>query len=176
MVRATTDPPTEPDTEPTDATPTVEPTEAAPTTAPPTESAPPETSPPPAPPTAAPGNPVPTTTAPTTSPVPSPAVPPDRPAGGRLGVRATTENVSLSPAYWNADSTVTTLRVTVTNTGGTTERIRLGYTLPAGADRRRHPGLPLLLRRLVSALLVLLALALATASLRRRMTGSPSPD
>lgn len=147
MVRATTDPPTEPDTEPTDATPTVEPTEAAPTTAPPTESAPPETSPPPAPPTtepapttAAPGNPVPTTTAPTISPVPPPAVPPDQPAGGRLGVRATTENVSLSPAYWNADSTVTTLRVTVTNTGGTTERIRLGYTLPAGLTDAGTPG------------------------------------
>uniref|UniRef100_UPI0029C8EF81 hypothetical protein n=1 Tax=Micromonospora sp. RTP1Z1 TaxID=2994043 RepID=UPI0029C8EF81 len=72
---------------------------------------------------------------------PPPVVPPMRPpappgAGqpppGQLGVRVTTEGVSLSPAYWNAASKVTTLRVTVTNTGTLPELIRRGYTLPAG--------------------------------------------
>ncbi|NES14141.1 MULTISPECIES: hypothetical protein [Micromonospora] len=143
-----TDPATEPDTEPTDATPTVEPTATEPTTAPPTESAPPETTPPappttvPAPTTTAPGNPVPTATAPTTTapPPPPPVAPPGRPAGGRLGVRVATGDVSLTAGYWNADSTVTTLRVTVTNTGSTVERIRLGYTLPAGLTDAGTPG------------------------------------
>ncbi|PWR16381.1 hypothetical protein DKT69_06065, partial [Micromonospora sicca] len=57
---------------------------------------------------------------------------PGPPPAGQLGVRVTTEDLSLTPAYWNADSTVTTLRVTVTNTGRAPELIRLGYTLPAG--------------------------------------------
>ncbi|MFR9777133.1 hypothetical protein ACL02O_13855 [Micromonospora sp. MS34] len=139
---------TEPGTEPIDATPTVYPTATEPTTAPPTESAPPETTPPappttaPAPTTTAPGNPVPTTTAPTTTAPPPPAVPPARPgpAGGRLGVRVTTEDLSLPSGYWNADSTVATLRVTVTNTGSATEEIRLGYTLPAGLTDAGTPG------------------------------------
>lgn len=148
VVRAATDPAAEPGTDPTDATPTVDPTATEPTTAPPTESAPPETTPPappttqPAPTTTAPGNPVPTTTAPTTTtaPAPPPATRPGRPTAGELGVRVTTEDVSLTPAYWNADRTVTTLRVTVTNTGSTAERIRLGYTLPVGLTDAGTPG------------------------------------
>ncbi|MFE9205393.1 hypothetical protein [Micromonospora sp. NPDC007230] len=135
VVRAATDPATEPGS----GTPTGEPTttEPAPTTAPPTESAPPGTTPPaptstaPAPTSTAPGKPPPTTTAPTTT-APPPAAPPGQPAGARLGVRVTTEDVTLTSAYWTADRAVTTLRVTVTNTGGSTARIRLGYTLPAG--------------------------------------------
>jgi hypothetical protein len=55
-------------------------------------------------------------------------------------VRVTTDDVVLTPAYWNADSTVTTLRVTVTNAGGRTESIRLGYTLPAGLTDAGTPG------------------------------------
>lgn len=147
----------EPGTDPTEATPTVDPTttEPAPTTPPPTEEAPPPTTPPaptttaPAPTTTAP-EPVPTTTSPTTTaPAPPPVVPPPagpppgqpgQPAGSPLGVRVTTEDVVLTPAYWNADSTVTTLRVTVTNTGGRTELIRLGYTLPAGLTDAGTPG------------------------------------
>ncbi|MFG2053813.1 hypothetical protein ACGFI9_07240 [Micromonospora sp. NPDC048930] len=150
VVRAATDPATEPGTDPTGATPTVDPTAKEPTTAPPTQSPPPETTPPappttePAPTTTAPGNPVPTTAAPTTTaPAPPPVVPPaqpGRPAGGQLGVRVSTEDVSLTPAYWNADRTVDTLRVTVTNTGGTAERIRLGYRLPAGLTDAGTPG------------------------------------
>ncbi|MEV0427932.1 hypothetical protein [Micromonospora sp. NPDC050495] len=137
-----------PGTDPTDSTPTADPTDTgpAPTTAPPTESAPPETTPPPptepAPATTAPGDPVPTTTAPrTTAPAPPPP-PPGRPApaGSPLGVHVTTGDVALPPAYWNADSTVTTLRVTVTNTGRVAERIGLGYTLPAGLADAGTPG------------------------------------
>ncbi|SCG44268.1 hypothetical protein [Micromonospora inositola] len=147
VVTAATDPVGEPDTDPTDTTPPVEPTVTE-TTAPPTESAPPETTPPapttePVPDTTAPENPVPTTTAPTTTapappppvvpPVQPPAPPgPGQPPAGQLGVRVTTEDVSLTSAYWNADSRVTTLRVTVTNTGRVPELIRLGYRLPAG--------------------------------------------
>ncbi|SCL18204.1 hypothetical protein GA0070624_1476 [Micromonospora rhizosphaerae] len=142
VVTAATDPAGESGTDPTDPTPTVDPPEPAPTTAPPTESAPPETTPPappttePAPATTAP-NPVPTTTAPTAS---APAPPPParsgagQPPAGQLGVRVTTEDISLTPAYWNARSTVTTLRVTVTNTGTAPERLRLRYTLPAGVS------------------------------------------
>ncbi|MGY0004008.1 hypothetical protein [Micromonospora sp. I033] len=151
------DPGGEPGTDPTEPTPTVEPTtaEPVPTTPPPTEEAPPTTTPPaptttaPAPTTTAP-EPVPTTTAPTTTaPAPPPVVPPPAgpppgqpvpPAGSPLGVRVSTEDVVLPPAYWNADSTVTTLRVTVTNTGGRTELIRLGYTLPAGLTDAGTPG------------------------------------
>lgn len=159
VVSAVNDPPVDPDADPTDATPTVDPTatEPVPTTAPPTESAPPATTPPPPPttappppPTTAPGNPPPTTTAPTTTapappPPPAPApptVPPAKPGEpvGQLGVRVTTEDVALSPAYWNADSTVTTLRVTVTNTGTAPELVRLGYTLPAGLTDAGTPG------------------------------------
>ncbi|TYB39177.1 hypothetical protein FXF50_07975 [Micromonospora sp. AP08] len=150
------DPGGEPGTDPTEPTPTVDATttEPVPTTPPPTEEAPPTTppaptttAPAPVPTTTAPGEPAPTTTSPTTTapappPVgPPPAVPPPgQPAGSPLGVRVTTEDVVLTPAYWNADSTVTTLRVTVANTGGRTERIRLGYTLPAGLTDAGTPG------------------------------------
>ncbi|MFG3297450.1 hypothetical protein [Micromonospora chersina] len=149
----------EPGTDPTEPTPTVDPTttEPVPTTPPPTEEAPPTTppaptttAPAPVPTTTAPGEPAPTTTSPTTTaPAPPPVGPPPagplpgqpgQPAGSPLGVRVTTEDVVLTPAYWNADSTVTTLRVTVSNTGGRTERIRLGYTLPAGLTDAGTPG------------------------------------
>ncbi|MGV9810103.1 hypothetical protein [Micromonospora chersina] len=150
------DPGGDPGTDPTEPTPTVDPTttEPVPTTPPPTEEAP--TTTPPAPTTTAPA-PVPTTTAPaepapittsptTTAPAPPPVgpppagPPPGQPAGSPLGVRVTTDDVVLTPAYWNADSTVTTLRVTVANTGGRTELIRLGYTLPAGLTDAGTPG------------------------------------
>ncbi|MEU2168567.1 hypothetical protein ACH47V_27635 [Micromonospora chersina] len=150
------DPGGDPGTDPTEPTPTVDPTttEPVPTTPPPTEEAP--TTTPPAPTTTAPA-PMPTTTAPaepapvttsptTTAPAPPPVgpppagPPPGQPAGSPLGVRVTTDDVVLTPAYWNADSTVTTLRVTVANTGGRTELIRLGYTLPAGLTDAGTPG------------------------------------
>ncbi|MEU4749702.1 hypothetical protein AB0F93_01825 [Micromonospora tulbaghiae] len=51
-----------------------------------------------------------------------------------------TEDVVLTPAYWNADATVAALRVTVTNTGGRAERISLGYTLPPGLTDAGTPG------------------------------------
>ncbi|MFE9959352.1 hypothetical protein [Micromonospora sp. NPDC005299] len=144
----------DPGTDPTEATPTVDPTttEPAPTSPPPTEDVPSTTPPaptttPPAPTTTAP-EPAPTTTAPTTAPPPPPVgpppvvapPPPGQPAGSPLGVRVTTDDVVLTPAYWNADSTVTTLRVTVTNTGGRPELIRLGYTLPSGLTDAGTPG------------------------------------
>lgn len=157
LTTVATDAATDPAADPTDTTPTVDPTatEPAPTTPPPTESAPPETTsapPPPtepAPTTTAPGDPVPTTTAPTTTapappPPPAPTVAPPagpgRPASGQLGVRVTTEDVWLGADYWNARSTVTRLRVTVTNTGSAPELIRLGYTLPAGLTDAGTPG------------------------------------
>ncbi|MGK5738157.1 hypothetical protein [Micromonospora sp. URMC 103] len=139
---------TEPDTDPGGDTPSAEPTETdpEPTTPPPTIDPPEETTPPPtattpAPTTDAPETPAPTTAAPTpvtstpTRPGPPPPRPPapgSAPAPKPLGVRVTTGDVRLTPAYWNAPSTVTTLRVTVTNTGTTAEEIRLSYTLPAG--------------------------------------------
>ncbi|WP_231921221.1 hypothetical protein [Micromonospora auratinigra] len=156
VVRTVTDPAAEPGTDATDTTPTVDPPTAEPTTAPPTESAPPETTPPPPPPppppttdpapppaTTAPGDPAPATTAPTrtTAPIPPPpVVPPAPPAKGRPGVQVTTEDVTLTPAYWDAGSTATTLRVTVRNTGDVSIRIRLGYRLPTGLTDAGTPG------------------------------------
>ncbi|WP_262286995.1 hypothetical protein [Micromonospora sp. MA102] len=143
----------DPGTDPTEATPTVDPTTTAPapTSPPPTEEVPttpatPTTTPPA--PTTTVAEPAPTTTAPTTAPPPTSAGPPPvvspprpgQPAGSPLGVRVTTDDVVLTPAYWNADSTVTTLRVTVTNTGGRPELIRLGYTLPPGLSDAGTPG------------------------------------
>ncbi|MFF5174210.1 hypothetical protein ACFY3U_16440 [Micromonospora sp. NPDC000089] len=52
----------------------------------------------------------------------------------------TTQDVALTPAYWNAATTVTSLRVTVANTGGGTEQVRLSYTLPAGLTDAGTPG------------------------------------
>ncbi|MEV4489077.1 hypothetical protein AB0K04_03065 [Micromonospora coxensis] len=140
---------TAPGGEPTDdtSTPPVEPTATdpapVPTTAPPT--LPPDpTTPAPAPTTTAPtttppGNPAPTTAAPTTAPPPvggKPAPPnvpaPSQPNADGLGVRVTTRDLTLGRSYWNAKSTVATLRVTVENTGRIGERVRLGYTLPTG--------------------------------------------
>ncbi|MGN9807787.1 hypothetical protein ACTMSW_00305 [Micromonospora sp. BQ11] len=137
---------TDPAGEPGDETPTPDPTDTGPlpTSPPPTvpETSPPPpvttvpapttTAPPPAPVTTAP-----TTAAPTTAPPPPPPAPPaaprpDGPAASPVGVQVTTGDVALSPAYWNARSTVTSLRVTVTNTGRVAEEIRLAYTLPAG--------------------------------------------
>ncbi|MFI2709317.1 hypothetical protein ACH495_04190 [Micromonospora sp. NPDC018662] len=151
------DPGGDPDGDPTEPTPTGDATTTAPapTTAPPTEEAPPPTTPPPpvttapAPPTTT-APPAPATTAPatTTAPAPPPVVPPvqppppppTQPAGGPLGVQVSTDDLVLTPAYWNADSTVATLRVTVTNTGGREEEISLGYTLPAGLVDGGTPG------------------------------------
>ncbi|MEV1147147.1 hypothetical protein, partial [Micromonospora sp. NPDC049799] len=70
-------------------------------------------------------------------PAPPPPPPPAAPAPGGpvtspVSVQVTTGDVALSSAYWNARSTVTSLRVTVTNTGRVAEEIRLAYTLPAG--------------------------------------------
>ncbi|PYC69255.1 hypothetical protein C7C45_16310 [Micromonospora arborensis] len=121
------------------------PTDPAPeTTAPPPETTPPApetTAPevPPPPTTTVPGGPP--TPAPPTPPVPpAPPVPPVRPpapgpptpAPNPLGVQVTTQDVTLTGAYWNAASTDTTLQVTVNNTGTAAQRIRLSYTLPAG--------------------------------------------
>ncbi|MGC5018701.1 hypothetical protein [Micromonospora sp. DT47] len=146
-----------------ETTPPVEPTapEPDPPTAPPTQSPDPEpTSPTTAPTTAvpettAPDKPAPTVTtaAPTTAPATRPSAPglpanpapPAQPgpgpvATGQIGARVHTRDVSLSPAYWNARSTVTTLRVTVTNTGTVPEQLRLAYTLPAGLTDAGTPG------------------------------------
>ncbi|GAB3087318.1 hypothetical protein [Micromonospora schwarzwaldensis] len=149
------DPGGDPGGDPTEPTPTGDATSTAPapTSAPPTEPAPPPTTPP------APVDTTPTTTTPTTAPItmppttgapatttsPPPVVqppPPPRtqPAGGPLGVQVGTDDLVLTPAYWNADSTVAALRVTVTNTGGREEEISLGYTLPAGLVDGGTPG------------------------------------
>lgn len=138
---------TEPAGEPGGDTPTADPTDTGPvpteapsTTAPPPETTPPATTTEPAPTTTAPEQPAPTTAAPTTAaPPPAPSVPPVRPSAPAAtppaplsGVSVTTDDITLTAAYWNAPSTVTTLRVTITNTGATPARIGLSYTLPAG--------------------------------------------
>ncbi|NBE82998.1 hypothetical protein [Micromonospora rubida] len=153
------DPPGDPAGEPGDETPPVEPaaTDPAPTEAPPTVPPPSETNAPeptptdpgatapagpvdPAPATAAPGATTPPPPA-TSAPPPRPSAPgPDAPAPGWLGVRVSTEDVTLTEAYWNAADTTTTLRVTVTNTGEVAELIRLSYRLPAGLTDAGTPG------------------------------------
>ncbi|MBQ0904689.1 hypothetical protein [Micromonospora sp. U21] len=158
-VAGVTDPATEPEPGP-ETTPAEEPTptgdpdgDPVPTDPAPETTAPPPETTPPAPQTTAPDvPPAPTTTAPapgsstarpptpgspapptpSAPPVRPPAPGPEPPAPNPLGVRVTTEDVTLTGAYWNAASTATTLRVTVTNTGTTAQRIRLSYTLPAG--------------------------------------------
>ncbi|MER5702378.1 hypothetical protein ABT023_10565 [Micromonospora sp. NPDC002296] len=157
---AQADPPGDPVGEPGGETPPVEPTatDPAPTEAPPTVPPPSETAaPPPTPDEPAattPAGPVdpPATTAPATTapslPPPATSAPPPRPsapgagapAPSRLGVRVSTEDVTLTEAYWNAENTTTTLRVTVTNTGEVAELIRLSYTLPAGLTDAGTPG------------------------------------
>ncbi|MET8464908.1 hypothetical protein [Micromonospora zamorensis] len=145
-----TDPVSEPETTASqDPTPTEEPTDPVPTDPAPETTAPaPETTPPPPVTTAPEVPPAPTTTAPapggppTAVPpiAPPPPVPPVRPPPpgsaapppSPLGVQVTTQDVTLTEAYWNAASTATTLQVTVNNTGTTAQRIRLSYTLPAG--------------------------------------------
>ncbi|MEU4640012.1 hypothetical protein [Micromonospora sp. NPDC023814] len=143
-VAAATDPVGEPGAEPSTADPTDTgpvPSEAPSTTSPPPASTPPAGTTEPTPTTTAPEGPAPTTAAPTVSAPPTaPSVPPVRPsapapgspAAPSAGVRVTTDDITLTAAYWNAPSTVTTLRVTVTNTGAAPARIRLAYTLPAG--------------------------------------------
>ncbi|WBB65189.1 hypothetical protein [Micromonospora sp. WMMD812] len=143
---------TDPAENPGGETPTAEPTGTGtdPTTAPPTIDPPDETTSPPettgpAPVTTAPETVAPSTTPPTPGPGTSsrpplpPAPPPVRPpapgaapAPKPLGVRVTTGDVALPGQYWNVASTVTTLRVTVANTGTAAARMRLSYTLPAG--------------------------------------------
>ncbi|MDG4779012.1 hypothetical protein O7614_05050 [Micromonospora sp. WMMD961] len=144
-----TDPVSEPEaTASEEPPPTEEPTDPLPSDPAPETTAPaPETTPP-APVTTAPDvPPAPTTTAPapggqpTAAPPvpPTPPAPPVRPpASGSvtppspLGVQVTTQDITLGEAYWNTASTPTTLQVTVHNTGTTTQRIRLSYTLPVG--------------------------------------------
>ncbi|MET7750510.1 hypothetical protein [Micromonospora sp. NPDC005367] len=136
---------TDPD-EQGEETPTTEPTgtDPGPTTAPPTidppqETSAPPTSDPPLPSTGTPWTAQPTTAAPPTGtparpprPPVQPSAPHSAPAPHPLGVRVSTGDVTLPPAYWNAGSTVTTLRVTVTNTGSRTARVALSYRLPTG--------------------------------------------
>ncbi|MET8039306.1 hypothetical protein ABZU25_00415 [Micromonospora sp. NPDC005215] len=154
-VVALTDPVSEPGgdpgTSPTeDPTPTEEPGGSPePTNPAPETTAPPPETPPPAPETTAPEvPPAPSNTAPAPGGPPTPAPPlppappvppvrppapgPEAPPPNPLGVQVTTQDVILTKAYWNAASTATTLQVTVNNTGTTTQRIRLSYTLPAG--------------------------------------------
>ena len=145
------DPEPDPETTPAqEPTPTEEPGgDPVPTDPPPATTAPPPETTPPAPQTSAPDvPPAPTTAAPppggTTRPPtlgrrpPVPPVHPPAPGGTEapppspLGVQVTTEDVTLTEAYWNAASTATTLRVTVANTGTAAQRLRLSYTLPAG--------------------------------------------
>ncbi|RKN31844.1 hypothetical protein [Micromonospora musae] len=127
-------------------TPTAEPTatDPGPTTAPPTidppqETGPPPTTDPPLPTTTAPQTVAPTTAAPTSGaptkpsrPSVQPSAPQSAPAAHPLGVRIETGDVTLTAGYWNARSTVTTLQVTVTNTGSATARVGLSYRLPTG--------------------------------------------
>ncbi|WP_329018763.1 DUF11 domain-containing protein [Micromonospora rifamycinica] len=89
--------------------------------------------------------PAPTATTPRPKPPPSRSAPPrgpnpHQPGAGRVGVRVTTGDVTLDARYWDAPSTVTTLRVTVTNTGAVPERLRLAYTLPVGLTDAGTPG------------------------------------
>ncbi|MEV4655175.1 hypothetical protein [Micromonospora sp. NPDC049301] len=157
-IAAESDPVTEPEPGPEttpaeEPTPTEEPSgDPLPTDPAPETTAPPPETTPPAPQTSAPDvPPAPTTTAPapgstTRPPTPGPPAPPvpsappvrppapgaEAPPPNPLGVQVTTEDVTLTGAYWNAASTATTLRVTVRNTGTSAQRIRLSYTLPAG--------------------------------------------
>ncbi|MFJ6199717.1 hypothetical protein [Micromonospora sp. NPDC092111] len=157
---AVTDPTdvTNPGGDPTDETTPPTATEPAPTTAPPTlppDPTPSTATPDPtstAPQSTTPGAPGPTvaTTAPTTVPAPQPSLPtrpapppgphPGQQGGDRVGVQVTTGDVTLDDGYWGTQSTVTTLRVTVTNTGAVPERLRLAYTLPAGLTDAGTPG------------------------------------
>ncbi|MFG3699455.1 hypothetical protein ACGF5C_16255 [Micromonospora sp. NPDC047620] len=144
VAAAATDPVGEPGAEPSTADPTDTgpvPSEAPSTTSPPPASTPPAGTTEPTPTSTAPEGPAPTTAAPTLSAPPTaPSAPPVRPsapapgspAASPAGVRVTTDDITLTAAYWNAPSTVATLRVTVTNTGAPPARIRLAYTLPAG--------------------------------------------
>ncbi|WP_165947193.1 hypothetical protein, partial [Micromonospora sp. 15K316] len=87
-----------------------------------------------APATVAPTTAAPTSAAPTRPPRPpvQPSATHSAPAAHPLGVRVGTGDVALTAGYWNARSTVTTLRVTVTNTGTATARVALSYRLPTG--------------------------------------------
>ncbi|EEP73126.1 hypothetical protein MCAG_03453 [Micromonospora sp. ATCC 39149] len=136
--------PERPAGDPGDESPPVEPTATGvpPTLPPPETTAPSPTPTGPSPSTpAGPTDPLPTTPPATTTAVPPPTTAPSvrtsapgpgKPAAGRLGVRVSTDDVTLTHAYWNADGTTTALRVTVTNTGDVAEQVRLSYTLPAG--------------------------------------------
>jgi hypothetical protein len=136
----TTPPPTTPP--PTTPPPTRSPPTQPPPTEPPLTEPPPTTSPstrspvgftkPPADRTdpdapGAPGDPVPPPSA--RPPGQQGAVKPGQP---RLGVFVSTSDVNVPLAYWSSPATVTTLRVTVENTGSAAERVQLHYTLPAG--------------------------------------------
>ncbi|GIJ19410.1 hypothetical protein [Micromonospora lutea] len=132
--------------EPGSHSPSAEPTdEPEPTSPPPTMEPPVETTAPTSPST------TPTPAVTTDAPVPSsgpPAAtgapprptysPPPRPTAPTIappvsaGVTVTTGDITLPAGYWNTASTVTTLSVTVTNTGTASAGVRLAYTLPAG--------------------------------------------
>ncbi|MFG2047315.1 hypothetical protein ACGFIW_07790 [Micromonospora sp. NPDC048935] len=150
-----TDPVSEPGGDPgasptQDPPPTGEPSgEPVPTNPAPETTVPPPETPPPAPETTAPevppapsnaapvpgGPPTPAPPVPPPPPVPPvrpPAPGPEAPPPNPLGVQVTTQDVTLTEAYWNAASSAATLQVTVNNTGTTAQRIRLSYTLPAG--------------------------------------------
>lgn len=125
------DPPKEPSAEPESPSPSPSESEASPS---PTPSEPPPTlEPEPEPSTTPPPSPTRTrtpTASPTTRPPGQPG--PELPGRPRLGVYVTTGDVRLSPSYWNTASTLTELRVEVANTGQTSGRFSLLYTLPSG--------------------------------------------
>ncbi|MEH1015493.1 hypothetical protein V6U90_20560 [Micromonospora sp. CPCC 206060] len=135
------DPPVDPGGNPADQPPPVDPPPGPePTVPPPTETPTDPATTPPATPTDSPTPEVPATGEPTPPlPAPSSAAPlpgqsatAPRPDRSHLGVYVTTSDVTLAPSYWNSGDSRADLRVTVTNTGRTTESVRLAYTLPAG--------------------------------------------
>ena len=114
-----------PTPDPTDlpASPTPEPSQSEPEPSP-TPSEPPPTEPPPS-----------TTPSVRPSTIRPPGQPgPAVPGQPRLGAYVTTSDIRLGPAYWNARSTTTELRVDVANTGQAAARFALLYTLPDGVS------------------------------------------
>jgi hypothetical protein len=131
----------EPSVEPVTPTPSPSESEASPS---PTPSVPPPTLEP-EPTTVSPPTPTKTRT-PTQRPSPSTTSRPpgqpgvEVPGRPRLGVVVTTGDVRLGASYWHAGSTVTDLAITVGNTGETTGRFSLLYTLPVGVTDAGTPG------------------------------------
>ncbi|MEU2612545.1 hypothetical protein ABZ570_13350 [Micromonospora sp. NPDC007271] len=151
VVRAATDPATEPAADPTDTTPTVGPTTTEPTTAPPTASAPPKTTTPTPPAsTTAPGGPAPATGAPGPAApapptvAPSVATPPSSgPAGGRPGVRMTSDpGIALraEEVLFDINGTPSALDVRLGNTGRVGAAGRVDVVLPEGVSVTDPPA------------------------------------